>query len=272
MSDGQDVSDGQSGSSGGRFSDMSPDAGGCVHGPTHQSVRYSPSFRTWSPTLLPTWALHHLLLALTLAASASGSHRASAHLTLCTHPPQTACSQVHHTLPSSMRIPQYTDAGQLSERGGGHQKGVTSLAFSARGSYLASGGLDSKICIWSSNTQKLLHYVLVSVAVLSLDWVPQDEDLLLCGLEDGSIISVFLSPVSGFHSPPLPSSKLTNSVNRRKYTQNCSGLTTILLNISLSKGRVVRGPPPLHILRYPYGKWMLKVVNLSYLPYFSFSN
>lgn len=94
-----------------------------------------------------------------------------------------------------MALPRYVEAGRLEDELG-HSKGVTSLAFSTHGSYLASGGLDAKICIWNATTKKLLHSIKVSVAVLSLDWEKRDEDLLLCGLEDGTMVSVSVTSVS----------------------------------------------------------------------------
>lgn len=93
-----------------------------------------------------------------------------------------------------MSLPRYVEAGHLSDDHG-HTKGVTSLSFSAHGLYLASGGLDAKICIWNASTQKLLHSIEVSMAVLSLDWVKRDEDILLCGLQDGTMVSVLLTSV-----------------------------------------------------------------------------
>ena len=93
-----------------------------------------------------------------------------------------------------MTLPHYFESGRLSDPLG-HYKGVTALSFSAHGSYLASAGLDNRICIWNPDTQKLLHSVEVSVAVLSLDWVQSGEDILVCGLGDGTIVSLVLESV-----------------------------------------------------------------------------
>ena len=93
-----------------------------------------------------------------------------------------------------MALPRYTEVCRLSDRLG-HFKGVTALSFSADGSYLASAGLDNRVCIWDPHAQKLLHSVEVSVGVYSLDWAQNGEDLLVCGLGDGTLVSLFLTPV-----------------------------------------------------------------------------
>ena len=97
----------------------------------------------------------------------------------------------------STPIPSYVVYARLQDDlGHDTDTGVTSLSFSSGGSYLASGGIDGKVCVWNVSSKKLLHVVQVSVAVLSLDWAKLGEELLVCGLEDGTIVSIVLTPVS----------------------------------------------------------------------------
>ena len=85
-------------------------------------------------------------------------------------------------------LPTYIIAGRPSD-GLGHNKGIACLALSANGLYLASG-------IWDVVNQKLQHVVRTSVAVVSLDWEKRGETLLLCGLTDGTVAWVVITPVS----------------------------------------------------------------------------
>ena len=66
--------------------------------------------------------------------------------------------------------------------------GVTSVAFSPTGSFLASAGLDHRVCIWSVENGRLLHNFVTASTVLSLAWVPVRDGMLLCGCQDGSIV------------------------------------------------------------------------------------
>ena len=125
-----------------------------------------------------------------------------------------------------MAIPRYVESGRLEDELG-HKKGVTSLAFSANGSYLASGGLDAKVCIWSTSMQKLLHSVKVSVAVLSLDWGKRGEDFLLCGLDDGTLVSIVLTPVCEL-SPECTTA--TDACHSKPSSSKLSGVINIQLN------------------------------------------
>ena len=78
----------------------------------------------------------------------------------------------------------------------GHNRGITCVAFSPHGQYLASGGLDNRICIWSIDTFTLLHVVCGTSPVLSLVWEPPKDDTVFCGLADGSVATIQISIVS----------------------------------------------------------------------------
>lgn len=89
---------------------------------------------------------------------------------------------------------QYQQKVVLEE---GHARGITAVAFSRDGMYLATAGLDGRVCIWNADSGKLLHKYVGSSAVLSLAWVPSGEEALLFGSQDGNIglLSVSLALV-----------------------------------------------------------------------------
>lgn len=115
---------------------------------------------------------------------------------LCTHRlchPTTRCSSV--SAPRSRRVAmssavsaygvrQYQQKLVLED---GHTQGITAVAFSRDGVYLATAGLDGRVCIWNTDDGKLLHMYKGSSPVLSLAWVPSGEEALLFGTRDGNI-------------------------------------------------------------------------------------
>lgn len=88
---------------------------------------------------------------------------------------------------------RYKILARLSD---GHTGGVAAVAFSPNGTHLATAGLDSKVCIWTVSDQNLLHICRGSVPALSLIWLQNQEDTLLCGTEDGAICVIRITPVS----------------------------------------------------------------------------
>ncbi|KAI0659233.1 WD40-repeat-containing domain protein [Cubamyces menziesii] len=80
---------------------------------------------------------------------------------------------------------RYLETARLTR---GHSSGVSALAFSACGTYLASGGLDGKA---------------------SLTWEDSGENTVICGLQDGTIVALVITEVdllvAGFwgHSYPV---------------------------------------------------------------------
>ncbi len=74
--------------------------------------------------------------------------------------------------------------------------GVSAVAFSPDGAYIATAGMaDEKVYIWRMADKKLLHTYKGSRApVLSIEWLPGDNPTVLCGSQSGYIFELgFLS-------------------------------------------------------------------------------
>ncbi|EGO23491.1 hypothetical protein SERLADRAFT_469475 [Serpula lacrymans var. lacrymans S7.9] len=71
-----------------------------------------------------------------------------------------------------------------------HSNVITCLAFSPHGTYIAAGGVDGKLSIWFYDLGRLLYVVSGHAGVLSLSWIGPSEQSLLCGLQDGTVLSV----------------------------------------------------------------------------------
>ncbi|KAI0648768.1 WD40-repeat-containing domain protein [Trametes meyenii] len=101
---------------------------------------------------------------------------------------------------------RYTEYGRLTN---GHEKGITKVAFSPEGNYVATAGLDGRICVWDVSSRDLLYSFDGSSPVLSLAWLPRNEDIILCSLQDGNMAILRIAPncisVTGFwaHSYPV---------------------------------------------------------------------
>nr|VWO96414.1 Transcriptional repressor TUP1 [Ganoderma boninense] len=98
-----------------------------------------------------------------------------------------------------MRPPmRYQKAATVSEAPR-HTGGVAAVAFSPNGKFIASAGLDCKLCIWKASDGNVVHIFVGASAVLSLAWVSQD--LLLCGMRDGSIAALAMTQL---HAASFP--------------------------------------------------------------------
>ncbi|KAI0648743.1 WD40-repeat-containing domain protein [Trametes meyenii] len=101
---------------------------------------------------------------------------------------------------------RYTEFGRLTN--GGHEKGITKVAFSPEGSYLATAGLDGHICVWEVSSRDLLYSFDGSSPVLSLAWLPFNKNTILCGLQDGNMAILRITPssisVTGFWAHGCP--------------------------------------------------------------------
>ena len=72
-----------------------------------------------------------------------------------------------------------------------HKATVTTLIFSPKGSFLAVASLDGTLSIWSTISWKVMYMVAASgMACLSILWMSNMEDQLLCGLANGVVVSM----------------------------------------------------------------------------------
>ncbi|KAI0371020.1 WD40 repeat-like protein [Pilatotrama ljubarskyi] len=101
---------------------------------------------------------------------------------------------------------RYEELGRLTR---GHTGGVAAVAFSYRGTYIVTAGVqDCTVYVWRVADQKLLHTYTSSSAILSLAWYAESEDTFLCGTHGGSIASISLRPhdlnLGGFWAHRFP--------------------------------------------------------------------
>ena len=78
---------------------------------------------------------------------------------------------------------------------GPHTSGITSTAFSPNGKYLAAGGLDGLVSIWTLSNLKLYHTFVGNSPVTSVAWNPNETAKLIFGTIDGMICILELFPV-----------------------------------------------------------------------------
>ena len=82
---------------------------------------------------------------------------------------------------------------------GEHSDSVNSIAFSPCGKYLASASSDCSACIWKTSCGSFLFRVVFESPVNALLWHPAREGTLICGCEDGTVLSMSsFTPVRSF--------------------------------------------------------------------------
>jgi WD40 repeat protein len=77
-----------------------------------------------------------------------------------------------------------------------HEDAITSpcVAFSVHGDFIAIGGLDRKLHIFSLACGKL-HYSIVSPSpIKSLIWLPGTEQMLVCACLSGILMNIIIRP------------------------------------------------------------------------------
>ncbi|KAH9058169.1 WD40-repeat-containing domain protein [Lactarius vividus] len=76
---------------------------------------------------------------------------------------------------------------------------ITCVAFSVHGDYIAIGGLDRKLHIFSlANGQ--LHYSIVCPShIKSLIWLPGTEQMLVCACHSGILMNIIVRPGDSIH-------------------------------------------------------------------------
>ncbi|KAI0742325.1 WD40-repeat-containing domain protein [Daedaleopsis nitida] len=106
---------------------------------------------------------------------------------------------------------EYANTALLSD---GHSKGITSIAFNADGTLLATSGLDGAVCVWDTKTWSIQDIYYAKTPVTSLAWFT--ENALVCGLQDG-ILSMLVKDgavsVTGFWASVCPIEHLRFSDN-----------------------------------------------------------
>lgn len=76
-----------------------------------------------------------------------------------------------------------------------HAVGITSLEFSPRGTFLAAAGLDGKVCVWYVENNRNHRTFTGETVVLSLAWLPNREDKIVVGYQDGNVAILSLNPI-----------------------------------------------------------------------------
>ncbi|KAH8996084.1 WD40-repeat-containing domain protein [Lactarius hatsudake] len=71
-----------------------------------------------------------------------------------------------------------------------HDDAITCVAFSGGGDYIASGGLDRKLQIFSLADGRLHYLVVTPSPIKSLIWLPGPEQMLVCACNSGILINV----------------------------------------------------------------------------------
>lgn len=70
----------------------------------------------------------------------------------------------------------------------GHQKAIYTVAFSQDGSVLASGGLDSSVCLWDTRAKELAKEFSIGSGIYQVSFSPKSTTLAVCSSDPRPII------------------------------------------------------------------------------------
>ena len=123
--------------------------------------------------------------------------------TRATGAPNLTCVRDRQAAPSYLSPPlfcmslQYQDYLRLAN---GHTRGITKVAFSPNGVFIATAGLDGRVCVWNAQTGELGYVFSGTTEVLSLIWAPPRDDIMICGLADGTLACLNIGDVCIVHA------------------------------------------------------------------------
>lgn len=76
-----------------------------------------------------------------------------------------------------------------------HEDAITAVAFSTEGTFLATGSLDGRLCVWNVQEGRLLYRHLGEHEISSIAWLPDGENELLFGTKRGHVVRLTITPV-----------------------------------------------------------------------------
>jgi len=110
---------------------------------------------------------------------------------------------------------------------GEHSDSVNSVSFSPCGKYLASASSDCSACIWKTSCGSFLFRVVFQSPVNALLWHPAREGTLICGCEDGTVLSMSnFTPVRSFETSVVDALYLRKYI-RTDTRESISGLASL---------------------------------------------
>jgi WD40 repeat protein len=78
---------------------------------------------------------------------------------------------------------------------------ITCVAFSVHGDYIAVGGLNQRLHIFSLANGQLHYSIIFPSPIKSLIWLPGAEQTLVCACHSGILMNIIVHP--GVSKPPL---------------------------------------------------------------------
>ena len=81
-----------------------------------------------------------------------------------------------------------------------HEDTITCVAFSVHGDYIAIGGLNQRLHIFSLADGQLHYSIIFPSPIKSLIWLPGAEQTLVCACHSGILMNIIVHP--GVSKPP----------------------------------------------------------------------